>query len=416
MIQTLKNFIHLIGSLLAVIYFRFPGRNIFVIGVTGTSGKTTTVHLLYEVLKKAGKKVAMVSTVEAVINGKSIDTGFHVTTPSSWTLQRMMKTAVDQNCKYFIFEVSSHALNQFRTFGCNIRMSIITNITHEHIDYHKTFHNYRDTKAKILSDKSFNILNRDDNNFDYLQKRTKGKIYTYGLDPKSDFSQESLQLQTNLYGIFNIYNSLVAYAAANVLGVDDKKIKQTIVEFKTVQGRMEEIPTKEKFRVFIDFASKPDAMKQALITFKSLCKHKLIVVFGSAGLRDRQKRPMMGEVAATYADFSILTAEDPRMEDVRDIINDIVPGFQLKKVREKNKKDKDIFTSQKLEKYFWRIPDRQEAINFAIQKIATAGDVVVVCGKGHEKSMCYGKTEYPWDEKKAVMKALYGTVKKTASV
>lgn len=410
MVQFLKNLLHLGGAFISVIFFRYPARKIYVIGVTGTSGKTTTTHLLYEILKSAGEKVSMISTVEAIIDGKSLDTGFHVTTPSSWVLQKMIQAAVKQNCTYFIFEISSHALDQFRSFGCNLHMAIITNITHEHIDYHKSLNRYRSAKAKILSATPISILNRDDNNFDYLQKKASGKIYTYGMDQKAHFSQAELKLQTKLLGIFNMYNSLAAYTAAKVLGIDDTNIRRALLASKPVMGRMEEIPTEKKYRVFIDFASKPDAMQQALATLKNICKQKLIVVFGCAGLRDRQKRPMMGEIAAMYADYSILTAEDPRTEDVRNIIGEIAKGFDIKKVEENNKSQKDFTFTKTAEKYFWRIPDRQEAINFAIRKLAKDGDIIVICGKGHEKSMCYGKKEYPWDEKTAVMKALYGTV------
>jgi UDP-N-acetylmuramoyl-L-alanyl-D-glutamate--2,6-diaminopimelate ligase len=173
---------------------------------------------------------------------------------------------------------------------------------------------------------------------------------------------------------------------------------------------MEEIKTDRPFKIIIDFAHKPDALTQALKTSRKMTKNKLIVVFGSAGLRDRLKRPMMGEIAAKLADYTILTAEDPREEDVRDIIAEIAQGSLKGGAIERNKREQ-FFNGQK--KYFWRIADRQEAINFAIRKLAGKDDLILICGKGHEKSMCYGKTEYPWNEHQAVAKALYGTVKTT---
>lgn len=395
-------------------YFRYPAANLYVIGITGTSGKTSTSHILYEILQNAGKKVSMVSTVEAIIDGKSIDTGFHVTTPSAWVLQKMMSIAVQNKSKYFILEVTSHALDQFRTFGCNMQMAIISNITHEHIDYHKTFDKYRRTKAKILSGVSISILNKDDKSFDYLKGKSSGKVISYGMSETSDFSYQKLKLSVPIPGKYNIYNSLAAYSAAFMVGIKDSIIREGISKFTGVTGRLEEIPTDKKFRIYIDFAHKPDALQQVLITLDELSRNKLIVVFGCAGLRDRKKRPMMGKIAAEYADYTVLTAEDPRTEDVREIIHEIAKGLENKGVEKKDKKIKnDNFLSSK-EKYFWEIPDRQEAINFAIRKIARPGDIVVTCGKGHEKSMCYGKTEYPWDERQAVQKALYATDQKAS--
>lgn len=416
MYQFFKNLIHLCKSIVAVLYFRYPARNLYVIGITGTSGKTSTSHILYEILHKAGEKVSMISTVEAMIDGKSVDTGFHVTTPSAWVLQKMMSTAVQKKSKYFILEVTSHALDQFRTFGCHLQMAVITNITHEHIDYHKTFDKYKHTKAKILSGVSIGILNNDDKNFEYLKGRSSGKIITYGMDERSDFSYQKLKLSVPIPGKYNIYNSLAAYSAAFMIGIKDSTIKNGISKFTGVAGRLEEIATGKKFRIFIDFAHKPDALQQVLLTLRDLCRNKLIVIFGCAGLRDHKKRQMMGKIAAEFADYSVLTAEDPRTEDVREIIREIAEGFESKGVKKKDKKIKNYNFLLSREKYFWEIPDRQEAINFGIRKIAQTGDIVVTCGKGHEKSMCYGKTEYPWDEKRAIQKALYATIQKASKI
>lgn len=410
MIRFLKNLIHLFGAVLACIYYRFPGRQLVVIGVTGTSGKTTTAHLIFEILKNAGKKVSLVSTVEAIINKTSFDTGFHVTTPSSWELQSLMRKAVNGKSEYFVLEVTSHSLDQERVFGSSIDIGVITNISHEHLDYHKTIENYRLTKAKIFREVKYSIINHDDPNFSLLAKKAEGKIITFGLTTAADYTQEKLKLHPTIPGQFNLKNCLAAAAVASILQVDKDIIRKSIDTFSGVLGRMEEINTNKAIKIYIDFAHKPDALEQVLKTARSIVKNKLIVVFGCAGLRDRLKRPIMGEIAAKLADYTILTAEDPRTEDVREIIGEIAQGCIKVGITEVDKRDKSLKTLKSGKKYFWRIADRQEAINFAIRNLANKGDVVLFCGKGHEKSMCYGKVEYPWDEKQAIYKALYDKV------
>jgi len=411
MLRFLKNFFHLIFALLACLYYRFPGKKMTVIGITGTAGKTTTAHLIYEILKKADLQVSMISTIEAKINGVSYDTGFHVTTPSPWVLQKMMRRAVNCGNKYFVLEVTSHALDQNRIFGTSIDIAVVTNISHEHLDYHETFDNYRATKAKILRNVKYSILPADDCNFNFLQKKAGGKILTFAVKNKADYTCKNTRIKLNLIGEYNLYNSLAAYAVADIVGIKREVILKALSQFKGLVGRMEEVANNRGFRIFIDFAHKPDALNKALKTGRSLTKNKLIVIFGCAGLRDKLKRPIMGRIAAKLADYTILTAEDPRLEDVRDIIEQIAVGCRKEGIEEMSKRDKKLSLLERKKKYFWRIPDRQEAINFAIKYLAKRGDLILVCGKGHEKSMCYGKTEYPWDEKKAIMKALYGTIK-----
>jgi len=381
-----------------------------VIGITGTDGKTTTAHLIYEILRKAHVKVSLISTIEAKINNVSYDTGFHVTTPSPWVLQKLMRKALDGGSKYFVLEVTSHSLDQNRVFGTSIDLGVITNISHEHLDYHRTLINYRDVKVKILRGVKYSILPADDPNFDFLKERGKGKIVTFAINKAANYTPKNTRLKLNLFGKYNLYNSLAAYAATKTIGIRSDVIKNSIAQFKGISGRMEEVVTDRNFRVFIDFAHKPNALEQVLIAGRELAKSKLIVIFGCAGLRDRLKRPIMGEIAARLADYTILTAEDPRTEDVRDIIDQIASGCSKSGLREADKKDKKLITLKNNTKYFWRIPDRQEAINFAVRYLAKKGDLIIICGKGHEKSMCYGKTEYPWNEKLALEKALYDTI------
>lgn len=382
-----------------------------VIGVTGTDGKTTTSHLIYHILKVAGKKVSLVSTVAAYINGKEYDTGFHVTTPTSWQLQRFMREAADGGSEYFVLEVTSHGLDQKRVFGTSIDIGLVNNISHEHIDYHKTLDHYRKAKARILSGVQYSILNKEDNNFQYLKEKANGKLVTFAIGKDADFTQNKLHLAPRILGEFNLANSIAAAAVTSVLNIDKSVITKAVSNFSGIPGRMEEVIANANFKIFIDFAHKPNALKSVLTTARKLTKNKVIVVFGCAGLRDRLKRSMMGEIAGNLSDFAVFTAEDPRTEDVRDIIKKIAEGCLKTNMSEADKRKDTNKYLKNNKKYFWKIPDRQEAINFAIRKLAKGGDLVLVCGKGHEKSMCYGKVEYPWDEKQAILKALYGAVK-----
>lgn len=406
MLQIIKNQIHAAKALLASILYSFPSRSMKVVGVTGTDGKTTTTELIYHILKTAGKKTGMISTVKALINEKEYDTGFHVTTPSSFALQRLLSQAQNGKTEYMVIEVTSHALDQQRVKGVKFDIGVITNISHEHIDYHKTFDQYLKTKAKLLKNVNFSVLNKDDKNFEKLQTLAEGKIITFGIKD-ADNTPENLSYQTSLIGEFNKYNILASVSVARLLNIDDETIKKGIRTFNGIPGRMEEVKTANNFRIFVDFAHKPNALKNALETICSITQNRVIVVFGAAGLRDKLKRPMMGTIAGRIADIAILTAEDPRTEDVRDIIAQIAQGAKKSGMKEVDKK-KDRSDIKNKYRYFYRIPDRQEAINFAIRILAKKGDVVLIAGKGHEKSICYGKIEHPWDEFKAVQKALKG--------
>ena len=388
---------HLLTAVSASIYFNFPSKKLKVIGVTGTDGKTTTVHLIYHILHQAGLRVAMVSTVLAKIGDKEIDTGFHVTTPNPWNLQKFLKMMVDKGIEYAVLEVTSHGLDQFRLWGIDFEIGVLTNVTHEHLDYHKTYENYLSTKAKLLQKAKIAIINKDDESYDLLNSKLKtqnSKLITYGIKNEADFTPKKFDFKTSLPGEYNQYNCLAAIAATSQLGISVEKIKKAILTFKGVVGRMEKIEEGQDFKVIIDFAHTPNALEQVLKFLKSIKsgKSKLIVVFGCAGLRDSDKRPIMGEIACRLADLVVLTAEDPRTEDVNDIFDQIAGGCEgIGGVEGKA---------------YYKIPDRQEAINFAIQKLAKKGDTVVICGKGHEKSMCFGHTEYPWSDQEAAKKAL----------
>lgn len=413
--RKLKNLYHFLVSFLALLLNGHSAKKMTVIGVTGTDGKTSTTHLIYHILKTAGFPVSFVSTVEAKINGVSFDTGFHVTTPSSFALQKLIKKAYISGSRYLVLEITSHALDQYRSLGTSIDIAVITNISHEHIDYHRSLENYRLAKAKILKGADYAVLNRDDDYFDFLKRKVYNKLIPYSLKDKKNFHKINFDSNPRLIGNFNKYNIMAATNVVRILKIDDDIINKAIKTFPGISGRIEEIKTGKSFRVIVDFAHKINALKNILETVRKITPGKLIVVFGSAGERDVIKRPIMGEISATYADYTILTAEDPRTEDVRTIIDSISTGC-LKKKAVESFKSADIKKLSSGKKYFFKIPDRQEALNFAIRKLAGKGDTVLTCGKGHEKSMCYGKTEYPWDEFNAVKKALYDSVKATSKV
>lgn len=414
MLQSIKNVFHFLVACISVFYYRFPGSHITVIGITGTDGKTTTTHLIHHILKTAGKKAGMISSVYAEIGGKKYDTGFHVTTPNPQDIPRYLRQAVDSGSEYFVLETTSHALDQNRISGIHFTVAVITNVTHEHLDYHKTYLAYLRVKEKLLKRAKIAVVNRDDASFKHFGIWNNQRI-TYGIKQEADFTPKKFPFTSSLPGEYNRYNLLAAIAACRALGIEGSVIRKALATFTGVKGRFEKVPGQAGFTVLIDFAHTPNALEQVLKTVKGMTKNKVIVIFGCAGLRDHSKRPMMGEIAAKLADYIILTAEDPRTEDVRVIIDDIAQGCKRGNAQEAHKKDKKIHFHNR-QKYFWRIPDRQEAINFAIRYVAQKGDIVLTCGKSHEKSMCYGTTEYPWDERIAVEKALHGTVKKTPSV
>lgn len=392
MIQGIKNIYHFFSALLAILAFRYPARQLTVIGVTGTDGKTTTVNLIYHILITSGKKVSLISSVNALIDKKEYETGFHVTTPNPWALQKYLRQAVNKGCQFMVLEATSHGLDQHRLLGANFVVGVVTNVTHEHLDYHKTYQNYLKAKAKLFQAVKLAVLNQDDKSFDYLKSIVpkKTKLITYGLK-KGDFTPQTFKFKTSLPGEYNQYNCLAAIAVTSCLGLSNKMTKKGISSFEPIKGRLEEIDEGQDFKVFIDFAHTPNALESVLKFLKQKKEEKLIAVFGCAGERDKAKRPVMGEISVRLTDITVLTTEDSRTEDVNEIIAQIARGC---------KKAGGIEG-----KTFFKVPGRAEAIKFAFKK-AQKGDIVILCGKGHEKSMCFGKTEYPWSDQKEARQAL----------
>lgn len=396
--QKIKNYgKHLPLAILASVYYRFPTKKMIVIGVTGTDGKTTTVNLIYHILSSAGLKVGLVSTVGAKIGNEEVDTGLHVTSPEPWLLQKLLRQMADRGIKYVVLEITSFGLDQFRLWGIDFEVGILTNVTHEHLDYHKNLDVYLRAKSTLFIKAKKAILNRDDWSYEQLITKyriPKAKIVTYGIKNEADFTPQKFKFKTTLPGDYNQYNCLAAIAATSFLGITEEIIRDAVATFKGVFGRMDEIKEGQDFKVFVDFAHTPNALKQVLSTLKKQTSGscRLITVFGSAGFRDREKRPMMGEVACRLADLVVLTTDDPRTEDVNQIISEIAVGCEN--------------AGGKEGKTYYRTPNRQEAINFAIQKLAKKGDIVALCGKGHERTLTIGQSECPWSEHEAARKSL----------
>lgn len=388
--QDIKNIYHLAQAVLANIIFFFPSRSLTVIGVTGTDGKTTTVSFIAHILKEAGHKTSYITSIGAVVGDKNFDTGFHRTTPTSFFLQRMLRRAASKNSKYFVLEVTSHAIDQSRIWGIPFAAAVLTNITNEHLDYHKTYDKYLKTKEKLLKKAKIAVVNKDDASYTLLSeamnKKSHDKWITYGLSDSAEVNIHNFKFDTDLLGDFNKYNILAAVASCRALGISDEKIKKAIKTFKEPKGRLDFVYDKD-FYAMIDFAHTPSAFESILSSLRPLFKGRIIHVFGSAGERDKAKRPFMGEISSKYADVVILTAEDPRHEKVEKITEDIESGIK--------KKDATVI----------KIVDRREAIKAGIQ-MASDGDLVLITGKAHEKSMSFGSKETPWDEYQVVKEAI----------
>ena len=403
-------------------FYDYPAKKLTVIGITGTDGKTTTSNLLFSILKAAGKKVGMISTVNAVIGNDIVDTGFHVTTPDAPDLQMYLSKMVKAGLTHVILETTSHSLEQKRVEACEFDVAVVTNITHEHLDAHGgSLDRYRTAKARLFSSLAatgikqqgnprMGVTNKDDWSYEFLQDFITGPQVCYGLTPDADIYARNIcidetgihftacggtfevEVSSKLVGLYNVSNILAAMAAAiSGLDVRPRIAAQGIYAMSGIPGRMEFIDSGQDFTAIVDFAHTPNALFKTLQTARQITRKRVIAVFGSAGLRDREKRRMMSEISAEFADLTILTAEDPRTESLEDILDEMADGVESRGgVRNET---------------FWCVPDRGEAIRFALKK-AQKDDLVIVCGKGHEQSMCFGSKEYSWDDRVAMKAAL----------
>ena len=344
----------------------------------------------------------------------------------------MLKKFLDAGVTCVVLEVTSHGLDQHRVLGCNFYSGVLTNVSHEHLDYHKTFENYRQAKAMLFRGVKLAVLNKDDKSYEFFKRITfkKARVVSYstlGLASvkATNITEKSTlltflasdngvgyQIKTPLIGRYNVSNILASIGLTRALGVDWKTIQKVLSQFSGISGRMEYIKTRP-YSVIVDFAHTPNALNQLLTTLQTKLppKGRLITVFGCAGERDRSKRPLMGGISGKLADISIFTAEDPRSEDVNEIIMQMVKGArgakttEVKQVSYLDHLEGGTDSPPKDGHVFVREPDRGKAIGLAI-KTAKSGDIVVICGKGHEKSMAFGKTEIPWSDQDAAQKAL----------
>lgn len=402
-------------------FYDFPADHLTLVGVTGTDGKTSTVNYIFRIMKAAGLAAGMVSTVNAVIGDQALDTGFHVTTPEIFDLMSYLRQMVDAGLTHAVLETTSHGLAARRALGTDFDIGVVTNVTHEHLDYHGSYQAYLAAKGLLFEGLSapkhkthplepLAVLNRDDRSYDYLAGVAKVRQVTYGGDSANTVwasdvqdTPESLRyrahgpgfeipVETALIGNYNVSNGLAAIAAAVLgLGLPPEAAQAGIKSLPGVPGRMERIAMGQDFLAVVDFAHTPFALEAALKAGRRLTAGRIVAVFGSAGLRDKEKRRMMAEVSAQLADLTVLTAEDPRTESLDDILAEMAAGAQSKGGVEGET--------------FYRRRDRGEAIRFALD-LARPGDLVIALGKGHEQSMCFIETEYPWDDRTAMRAAL----------
>lgn len=421
-----KNTLHFITSIKETIKYDYPARKLKVVGVTGTDGKTTTAHLIYEILRGARKKAALVSTIGAFIGDETIDTGYHVTNPDATVLQPLLKKIVREGIEYAVIEATSHGLDQHRVLGCNFLVGVLTNVTHEHLDYHKTFERYKKAKQKLFKRVKFAVLNKDDDSFDEFARSTQksAQIISYSLEEDATLRAKimkaerggmsfnvkegghTFKVKTSLSGRYNISNILAAIGAARALDIKWQEIKKVIENFKNVPGRMEEITLGQPFKVIVDFAHTPNALKnllEALLQAKGK-ENRLIAVLGSAGERDIAKRPILGEVATGLSDITVFTEDDPRREDVNNIIKQMIEGVSRTGATEAIKGDLTNPHAPRKNRYVVE-PDRKKAIELAIS-IARKGDVIAICGMGHQRTMAVGGTEIPWSDQEVARRAL----------
>lgn len=412
---------HLFKGVSAAVKFGFPARKMVCIGVTGTNGKTTTTHMTEYILRSAGKKVAMMSTVEFRIDGKVTPNTSKKTTMSPFKTQKFLKRCLKHGIEYVVIESSSHALHQHRLFGIPFSIAVLTNITHEHLDYHRTMEKYKDAKkilfhtvsktcgknikpeiASIPHNRTI-ILNTVDTYFEEFNKIKCANKLSYGFEKgdirahhatysKSEskfamhYGPDEIGIELKIPGSFNVENAMAASGAALACKVSLDDIKRALESFEGVPGRMETIKSPKGFEVLVDFALTPDALERLYKTIHETKPKRVIGIIGSCGDRDKEKRPMMGKIVAKNTDITIVTDEEPYSEDPMVIMKAVLDGAKHVK-----KLDKDLFL----------IEDRYKAIEFAIQN-AREGDLVVLTGMGSLPSRTLNTGPVAWDEREVV--------------
>ncbi len=392
-------------AIMASNFYDNPSSKIPLVGVTGTNGKTTIASLLYQLFKKAGYKVGLLSTVKIMVDEVTYNATH--TTPDSLTINKYLSEMSTQGVEFCFMEVSSHGIHQYRTEGLCFSGGIFTNLTHDHLDYHKTFAEYRDVKKKFFDDlpnSAFALVNQDDKNGSVMVQNTRAKKYTYGLKNYADYKTQILENQfgglllkvnnnevwTRLIGRFNAYNVLAIYATAELLGMEKVETLRLISDLESVTGRFEHIISPEKITVIVDYAHTPDALKNVLETINSIRtkNEELITVVGCGGDRDKKKRPKMGHIATTLSTKVIFTSDNPRGENPESILNEMESGVEPQNFK------KTLI-----------IEDRRQAIKTACQ-MAKRNDIILIAGKGHETYQEIKGERFDFDDLKTVQEFL----------
>ncbi len=384
-------------------WFGNPSNSLKLIGVTGTNGKTSITYMLKSILEHSGFKVGLIGTIHNMIGDEIIPT--KNTTPGVYELNRLFSLMKDKGCQYVVMEVSSHALDQKRVCNLTFESAIFTNLTQDHLDYHITMENYLAAKKRLFGMCKTAVVNSDDEYFKELVKGLDCRIVSYSLSDNSSYSAKAVKyyptsveyelvsnnilnhIKFNTGGKFSVYNSMCAAVTALELGLPVFTVAEAIESIKGIKGRAESVPTGRDFTVIIDYAHTPDGLKNILSTFKDCPKNRIIALFGCGGDRDKTKRPIMGRIAVRYADYVIVTSDNPRSEDPEAIIKDILVGTE------------GSSTPVKV------ISNRIDAIKYAVS-IAKPSDIIVLAGKGHETYQILNTGTIHLDEREVVQEAL----------
>ena len=402
-------------QVIAPYFYDYPARKMRMIGVTGTNGKTTITYLLQSILRNAGFKVGVIGTIQIMIENEVLP--IHNTTPDVIDLQSILSQMVEKGIDYVVMEVSSHALDQNRIAGCEFDVAVFTNLTQDHLDYHKTLDNYANAKAKLfdlvsqpgVKASKAAVINFDDAYGQLMVEHAKCKVITYGIDREcnllakeiklsakgasltlSENGKNMVELNLKITGIFNVYNVMAAIGAALVENIEIKIIKEALEHMDGVSGRFEVVDEGQKFSVIVDYAHTPDGLKNVLSTARQIAQKRIITVFGCGGDRDQTKRPIMGKIATELADVVIATSDNPRSEDPEFILSQVEAG---------------VLSALTGDKYHEKITDRKAAIFRAIE-LADEGDVVVIAGKGHEDYQILKDKTIHFDDKEVAREAL----------
>ena len=401
--QILVDDTHAVFSDMCAKWFGNPSKDLILLGVTGTNGKTSITYMLKQIIESQGYTVGLIGTIQNMIGDEILPT--KNTTPNAYDLNSLFSQMKSKGCKYVIMEVSSHALDQCRVYNLQFKVAMFTNLTQDHLDYHKTMENYLEAKKKLFRMCETAIINSDDTYAEEVIKGLDCKVATYSTGINSTYSANGIKyrpssveyefinekyfqhIKVNTGGKFTVYNSLCAISCAIELGFDIKDIALSLDKLSGVKGRAESVPCVKDFTVIIDYAHTPDGLKNILKTFKECDKNRLTVLFGCGGDRDRTKRSIMGNIAVRYADNVIITSDNPRTEDPKQIIKDILVGTE------------SSVTPVKV------IENRIEAIKYAIAT-AQKNDIIVLAGKGHETYQILADKTIHLDEREVVAEAL----------